>query len=486
MLHALARTSWAFLLLPLAPPSLQQPEPAARPPQQSSVPPAGLELPARPDPEITRAELEAAVTWLAADERKGRATGTEEAAEAGRWLAAELAAAGLQPAGDDGFLQHVPFGRVEFTALPELAFQREGAVSRPWVWGADFESVSAPFPEATEFEIAVARSDAELPQASATKALFLDVADGRSRRQLARAAGNGWGLILERGRPSAGDPSSTPPETAQLSSSPPRVRVCGPLADELAAAAGSKLKLRAPAKVITQPAFNVVAILRGTGTQERPELAEQAIVLSAHYDHLPPHPSAGEGKDAIFNGADDDASGCAAVLEIAEALAAGPPPARTVVVLLATGEEIGLVGTRFYLDHPPLALERTVANVNFEMVGRPDALVGGAGKLWLTGFERSNLGPAFAAVGLDIVADPRPDQSFFQRSDNFAFALRGIVAQTLSSYDLHQDYHEVSDEASKLDYGHMERALRSALVGVSALVDGSIDPAWEPGGNPQR
>jgi Zn-dependent M28 family amino/carboxypeptidase len=168
------------------------------------------------------------------------------------------------------------------------------------------------------------------------------------------------------------------------------------------------------------------------------------------------------------------------------ALAAGPPPARTVVFLLATGEEIGLVGTRHYLERPVVPLERTVLNLNFEMIGRPDALAGGPGKLWLTGYERSNLGPAFAAAGLAVVADPRPDQGFFQRSDNYAFAVLGIVAQTLSSYDLHEDYHRVSDEASKLDFAHMETALRSTLTAVRALVDGTIDPAWEPGGAPTR
>jgi Zn-dependent M28 family amino/carboxypeptidase len=264
------------------------------------------------------------------------------------------------------------------------------------------------------------------------------------------------------------------------------VRVRGPWADTLAASHGARLRVAAPGEVIEQPAFNVVGILPGRGTPERPELAEQAIVLSAHYDHIGVREGAPEGEDAVYNGADDDASGCAAVLELAEALAAGPAPARTVVFLLATGEEIGLVGTRHYLEQPAVPLERTVTNLNFEMIGRPDALVGGRGKLWLTGWERTNLGPAFAARGLGVVPDARPEQAFFQRSDNYAFAVRGIVAQTLSSYDLHSDYHRVSDEASKLDWLHMQEAVRSSLAAVRALADGSIDPAWEPGGSPAR
>ncbi len=463
------------LLLPLgaqAPSTAKQPAPSAAPH-------------AAPDPEIHSAELQAAVTWLAADERRGRAMGTAEAAEAGRWLAAELQAAGVKPAGNDGFLQTVPYGQCEFTAVPELTLEREGAAPRVFAWGVDFDSVSMPVDE-TVFELAVAKPDAAAPTPAAQKAVFLDAPDRGATRKLQRSLGPGWGLIVERGSSRAGDASSEPPHAKPSVGGSLRVRVRGPIAEELATAAGARLRLKAPGKVAEQPAFNVVGILRGKGTAERPELADEAVVLSAHYDHLKPDQNAKEGEDAIFNGADDDASGCAAVLELAEALAAGPPPARTVVFLLATGEEIGLVGTNYYIDNPVVPLEHTVANVNFEMLGRPDALVGGAGKLWLTGFELSNLGPAFAKAGLTVVADPRPDQHFFQRSDNFAFALRGIVAQTLSSYDLHADYHTVRDEAALLDYAHMESSLRSALVGVRALVDGWIDPAWEPGGNPQQ
>ena len=84
------------------------------------------------------------------------------------------------------------------------------------------------------------------------------------------------------------------------------------------------------------------------------------------------------------------------------------------------------------------------------------------------------------------MADPRPDQNFFQRSDNYAFAVRGIVAQTLSSYDLHEDYHKPSDEADTLDWAHLEAAVQAAWIGAQALADGSIDPAWLPGGAPER
>ena len=230
----------------------------------------------------------------------------------------------------------------------------------------------------------------------------------------------------------------------------------------------------------TVVAHNVVGILPGVGTSERPELAREAIVLSAHYDHLgtreaPKGSPAGE--DVIFNGADDDASGTAAVLEIAGALAAGAPPVRTVIFLLATGEEMGLLGTSEYLDRPPVPLAQTVFNLNFEMLGRPDEKVG-PGFLWLTGYQLTDVGPAWSALGLSVKADPRPEMSFFRRSDNIAFVRKGVVGQTLSSYGMHTDYHRPSDEPGTLDYQHLQRCARAAFQAVRALSHGAQQPRW--------
>jgi len=233
-----------------------------------------------------------------------------------------------------------------------------------------------------------------------------------------------------------------------------------------------------------------VGVIRGQGRPDAPALAGEAIVVSAHHDHLGTRTrDAGDGDatasgggdaqaDRVFNGADDDASGCAAVLELAGACAAGPKPARTLVFLLATGEEIGLFGTEHYLDHPLVPLDRTVLNLNFEMIGRPDAKVGGTGVMWLTGFELSNLGPAFEAAGLAVRRDPRPEEHFFERSDNYAFVRRGIVGQSLSTFDLHTDYHGVDDEADRIDYAHMEACIASALRALRPIADGDLRPEW--------
>ncbi len=223
---------------------------------------------------------------------------------------------------------------------------------------------------------------------------------------------------------------------------------------------------------------NVLAILEGSD----PVLRDSAILVGAHYDHL--GVGAPVDGDSIFNGADDDASGTAAVMLVARALAAGPRPKRTIVFGAFTGEEVGLVGTRWYIRNPAVPLARTVADFEIEMIGRPDSLAGGAGKAWLTGYERSTMGERLAAAGIPLVADPRPAQNFFQRSDNIAFAYLGIPAHTISTFNLHRDYHTVNDEADRLDYAHMAQVVESTIRAVRLLADGAA-PQWKPGQKPE-
>jgi len=226
-----------------------------------------------------------------------------------------------------------------------------------------------------------------------------------------------------------------------------------------------------------RPAVNVVGVIEGSD----PVLKDEVVLVDAHFDHI------GVGRaingDSIYNGADDDASGVTAVLEIARQLASGPRPKRTVLFAAMTGEEVGLFGTRWFIDHPPVPLSQFVANLEIEMIGRPDSLAGGPGRAWLTGFERSNMGDQFAQAGLPIVPDKRPDQHFFERSDNIAFARRGIVAHTVSSFNLHTDYHQPSDDVTAMDLEHMAAVINAAATATRLLADGP-KPEWKPGGAP--
>ena len=125
-----------------------------------------------------------------------------------------------------------------------------------------------------------------------------------------------------------------------------------------------------------------------------------------------------------------------------------------------------------------------VANLEIEMIGRPDSLAGGVGRGWLTGFERSTMADLFTSAGLPIVADKRLDQQFFMRSDNIAFAQRGIVAHTLSSYNMHTDYHQASDDVSHVDFAHMTQLIDVAVRAARLLADSPTKLEWKPGGKP--
>ncbi|HJT66261.1 MAG TPA: M20/M25/M40 family metallo-hydrolase [Pyrinomonadaceae bacterium] len=227
----------------------------------------------------------------------------------------------------------------------------------------------------------------------------------------------------------------------------------------------------------TASTWNAVGVLRGS------DLNGETIMLSAHLDHLGVNEAL--NGDKIFNGADDDASGCVAVMEMARVLAAGPRPRRTIYFVCFGSEERGGYGARYFIANSPTPLERIVADFNFEMLGRPDAKVA-PGTLWLTGYERSTLGPELVRQGAALVADPHPEQNFFQRSDNYTLALRGVVAHTVSSFGLHTDYHRPSDEISKIDFTFMTQALNSLVRPIQWLSNTRFRPAWLPGQAPMR
>ena len=456
---------------------------------------SGAETPAVV-PAITRAELSHTVSYLASDELEGRATASEGIRKAAEHLAQRMQLAGLKPGGpEDSWFQVVPMERGRATAMPELSLTVAG-VTRAFALGVDYEIQAQPL-AVKDLRLVYVSVPEQLPETADPKvALVLDGSAGQRREWLAAkklGEGQGFGLIITRGQKGTGRPRSELRSRMERIDRPIArqdqpfiVRANGPLLEALQQAKDATLSLDTKVVVERMDCRNVIGRIDGVGTKERPELAETALVLSAHYDHIGLDAGAAEGADRVHNGADDDASGCAMMLEIAGVLAAGEAPARDVLVFFATAEEIGLLGTEYYLDHPLAPLDKTVANLNFEMVGRPDPKAGGVGKLWFTGHDRTNLQAAYSAAGLAIVPDPYPDQSFFERSDNYAFVKRGVVGQTLSSYNLHKDYHHVSDEVALIDFEHLELATREALHAVRMVADGSVEPLWLPGRVPTR
>ncbi len=222
---------------------------------------------------------------------------------------------------------------------------------------------------------------------------------------------------------------------------------------------------------------NVIGRLEGRDEK----MKDQVILLTAHMDHIGVRQPV--NGDNIYNGADDDASGCVAVLQLARALAHEKAPKRTVLFVFFGSEETGGQGNQYFLQHPPVPLKDIVANLEFEMIGRADSAIK-PDELWLTGFDRSNLGPELAKHGAKLVADPHPKENFFQRSDNYALAKQGIIAHTVSSFGLHNDYHRPTDDVAHIDFNHMEEAIHSMLDPVKWLADSEFKPEWVEGKKP--
>jgi hypothetical protein len=228
----------------------------------------------------------------------------------------------------------------------------------------------------------------------------------------------------------------------------------------------------------TSPRFTYNAIGYLAGTDPR----AGTILLSAHLDHLGMLPPL-KG-DGIYNGADDDAAGTTAVLELAHALASGPPLQRSVLFVCYGSEEAGELGSTYFGEHSPVPLKDLVANLEFEMIGNQDPKMP-KGVLLLSGWERSNLGPALKEHGALLGPDPYPEEHYFQRSDNYALALKGVVAHTAAGWGTVPTYHQPDDDLAHLDIPFMMAAIQSLVEPIRWLADSDFVPKWNPGGEPK-
>lgn len=220
-----------------------------------------------------------------------------------------------------------------------------------------------------------------------------------------------------------------------------------------------------------QSLANVVGVLPGN--------SKEVVLFSAHYDHLGIDEQA--DSDKIFNGADDDASGTAAVMNLAQYYHGNRGSSkheRTLVFSAFTAEEIGGYGSQYFSNH--IDSDSIIAMINIEMIGKPSKF--GAGKFWMTGFERSNLGTLMNEElknsNTEIYPDPYPRQRLFYRSDNATLARLGVPAHSFSSTQLDKDkhYHKTSDDIDSLDLDSMTQVIKSLATGTQGLVDGKVTP----------
>ena len=230
---------------------------------------------------------------------------------------------------------------------------------------------------------------------------------------------------------------------------------------------------------------NVAAVLRGTD----PRLRDEYVVVSAHLDHL--GVGAPVNGDSIYNGAMDDAGGVASLIEIARALKAAPPR-RSVLFLAVTGEEKGLLGSRYFASHPSVPAGSIVADLNLDMFLPIHALR----VLTVHGLGESSLGNDIQAVakanGVGVQADPEPDRNIFIRSDQYSFIREGVPSlsfkfgftpgspeERLQKQWLDQRYHAPSDDAMQpVDLAAAARFNRIMAAVARRVANSTARPAW--------
>lgn len=237
-------------------------------------------------------------------------------------------------------------------------------------------------------------------------------------------------------------------------------------------------------RVSQKPSPNVVGVIEGTD----PILKNEYVILSAHFDHVGTSTSSqrpANVTDSIYNGARDNALGVTALLSAAKTLSLHPPK-RSILLLGLTAEEIGLVGSKYYVDNPLIPLDQMVFNLNTDGAGHSDSTI-----VAVIGLNRvgaaEEIEAACHAFGLDVFADPAPEQNLFDRSDNVSFAAVGIPAPTFSpgfrtfDSEIMKHYHQPSDEVDTLDFNYVLKFCRAYALAARMIADKEERPKWAEG-----
>lgn len=423
---------------------------------------------------INQESVTSTISYLASDEMAGRDTPSPELTLASEFVAKRFQAAGLKGLGDEGsFFQKteiatvtVPQTGIRITCddQPVKSLGMISAGPNPFSYQGEVEFLEKDHPTDAEFDGPVCISVEK----------FSGRRDpGNFSRRLARLRQKGATAILVQV-----DADHSLVARAASSSRPRMAQTRGGAAGFVALIgktnSGGKFSIELPKQTGGKDTVqNVIGVIRGSD----PELSKEAIIFTAHLDHIGTQGTVG---DTICNGADDDATGVTAVLTLADAYAAlKTPPKRSIIFMTFWGEEKGLLGSRYYCNNPVWPLEKTVANINIEMIGRPEA--GANEKCWVTGWHNSDLGKLMnegaQSVGILIFEHPKFSEMLYRASDNYSFVQKGVIAHSFSAGSLHEDYHQPSDEWEKLELKHMTRVIEGLFAGSLPIANAAVTPA---------
>ena len=455
------------------------------------------------------------ITFLANDDLAGRDTPSAGLEVAASYLVEFLEEAGLEPAGENGtFVQRFPYTRTALVAAELQVNYRSAGSTRELDYARDYYVVPGA-QSATNAEVVfggvAARPSAGLARVANGKVALFTTAGNPMTGTGEDLLGAFQAAVL--GRASAVvlllDETQTPDSIMEWANRLQGAGLVTPLAvvalssesgAELLAEAGLDLaaltasppanaipldgmtmNVSAPFETSSHTPPNVVGMVRGSD----PELRDEYIVYSAHFDHVGVG-IANEVGDSIYNGADDNASGTAALIEAAAAFAAlAVPPARSVIFLAVSGEEKGLLGSEYYSENPTVPIERIIMNINMDMVGRshhPDTVQGIGRQYTNLGLLTDRVLREHPDLGFTLIEDPKPEEQGFFRSDHLHFVNKDIPAIFFSTGFDHDDYHKPSDEFELIDVDKAARVSRMAFYLGALIAGGTVNPAWTEDG----
>ena len=466
---------------------------------------------------ITETDIRRRIGIIADDSMRGRDTPSPELDEVAAYIAAEYKRLGLRPAGDDnGYLQRYSLDRVQIVG-DSAAIMIHGRVDTTLKYGSD-ALFSGNVVESRDYAGELVLLSGPLSGSlggdttAVTGKMVILASPPRNRGERERVLGwkpagiivpsmapdSVWTQLINRtSRPQLRDPSlkSDGPIVMAMRGAvlqPIVARLGGDLpgaqsaqAFQVTTLARAQLHVHARVRVLERrSAPNVVAILPGSD----PKLKEEYVVFSGHMDHVGVAGPKGsgacraQGADSVCNGADDDASGTVAVVEIAEAFARlNPKPKRSILFLNVSGEEKGLWGSEYFADHPTVPMNNVVANLNIDMIGRNwrDTIVA-------IGKEHSDLGTTLNRVASEHpelnmrpIDDIWPQENFYFRSDHYNFAKKGVPVLFFFS-GTHQDYHRPGDSPDKIDAEKEARVARLIFYLGLEVANAPARPKWNP------
>ena len=447
---------------------------------------------------VSKSDIEGHIYFLASDELKGRQTGSEELDIAAAYIANTLRKFGVKPAGDDNsYYQNVPMEKVSAPTkitvkLNDISGEKFLGVS---VKNIDFngDAIFLDFGSKADFEKADVKGKLVIVKAgnAETKNVRSKFRAGREKRELAKSHGAAGLIELAEMDQKMYDRYAHYFNEAQTGLKSPVANdkfIHIWMMDEgmsSAASLASSKSIKADLKVegIVAEEFssrNVVGFIEGSD----PELKDEFIIYSAHYDHVGIGEPNAEN-DSIYNGARDNAVGTVTVLSVAENLSKYPVK-RSSLFILFTGEEKGLLGSKYYADNPVIPLNKMVYCFNSDNGGYNDIT-----KITIMGLHRTTAGQhiinAGKEFGLTVIDDPAPEQNLFDRSDNVNFAVKGVPAPTFSlgftafDEEINKYYHQVTDNPETLDYDYLEKFFKSYVLSSRLIANDPQTPFWTEG-----